>query len=1118
MATSSSYTSLVDLGSVALSHQREIEAIRAELGITHGYFDAWLYGFLENKKFNIEEALEKLKRRFAMEISVLAEYQLTDYARRRLREGIMQDIGNDKQGRAVFYMCASRDSQSKEHAEEDQMIFDMFISYGTRLRQESKCSQMVMLINQQGYSFLKAMDSGLQGDQAIRISKFYPGMVFKMYMCGMSSTAAFMAKPIISRLPAVVSERLQIISEKDIKNGALFEYFDKSVLPLDLGGTNDCDKPSHWHQYADRIENYFMKLKDAVRNSKLTVKEFELEELGIDLSGKENTETPLALSPSTFPLQHTGGTSARNSVSPSINSIPDLAYQRPLLSCRSDYSDDVISTEGGEAGPHPRRHRDILENFVEIFKPLPPPFALFFIEEFIRWVDFTMEHEEVERYKILKERADCLGSLMSHEQRGWSIEVANSNERAKFHIVCFIKFWTLIFTLFTSIYFLLAIIFWAVFSGNMIVALFLGFFVEPSFVFPLSFGIVAVFSQGTSITKRGIEIVMAIWSQRVIPPLGLFGAKGGVISEAVLSLVLAITQLAVFIYYCKYGAALGLQHSIAVAWVVAVCVVLLSHVFFFTGFFNHKTKSSEHSDALRLPLFFIQRGKHQEKQMAIPNVIMVICGLMLMASLLLGVGFLISRIVILYVCTVVVTIASAWLINVCCDELLRSASSIFMSMVTDMFCLSWIYITFLFGFEPFSTRWAIFPIVYAVISAGFFLCGVVGLKITRNTTFLRAMYVFLLLYFFSCWVSTFPLVNWGLGVMIFVFIFHSLLNLFLAPSAFSDSHSSFLVCLAGLLLLTACVLIGWNGMSPTYVTGTLPTRLSVSQENNDFLKDVRPSSALSRNKVLESLTASSLEVYHRYPVCSIQVGTQSSSFSIADMSYLVELSSSIKRQPESVEEDFQAWFEGTSLTYNGVVSSSYNDDLYVLKFSSSEAGTTFYVVKQFSPLISTSFMTVWLSSLSLRPFEFFVPEYWIKTFNLIISVIQRMIPYSSWDIIDYLENFLSKEASASSDNIIVLADGIIGGGLAAAVCRLDTVVQAILFDTPGQLNVVNPASVDSTRYHDRVLSIMLINSVNFFFGGLDISVAQFLPCSSSVETCESSYFITKKLQDACAGL
>lgn len=1103
-------TSLVDLGAVALSHQQQVEDIRNQLGITHEYFDAWIYGFLENKKFNIDDTLEKLERRFTMEISVLAEYQITDYMRKTLREGITQDIGVDKQGRVVLYLSAERNRRVKEHAEEDQKLFDIFVSYCTRLRHESKCSQMVMLINQGSASFVKTLDVGLQGDQALRISKFFPGMVSKMYICGMSSTAAFMAKPICGRLPAVVSDRLQIVSDSEVKKGALLEYFDKSVLPCALGGTNNCDTPENWSDYGNRVENYFVKLKDAVTNKKLTVKEYELKELGINPSGKEvGPESPSGVLSSSIAPHPQSTTTANSSFKNSFDSLPSVLQHHPLLSCRSDYGDDIALRSDGQLAEYSSAGSRISEKWDNIFKDFPLPLGYFFVEEFLRWIESIMEHEEVERYMIMKQRADEVGALLSSEQQGWSIGVKNLDGKAKMYIVGFVKFWTVVLTFLSSIYFFLAVLFWAALAGNFIVALFLGFFVDPKNVFPLSFGITVIFSQGTAICKRGLDIVTAIWSERVIPPLGRLGPKYGVIVEAFLIVLITLTQIVSFIYYCSFGAAVGLQYAIGTAWIVAVCVILICHAFFFTGFLNHVNKNPGSNSVLRLPFFVFKKREKMTKKVVVPNVILNVCGLMLMCSLLLGTSFLISGIVSLFVCTAVFTIASAWLINVCCDEVLGSVGSIVTSMVTEMMCLSWLYVTFLYGFEGHTSGWYYAPIINVVISGAFFFAGVVALLFRQNNLLLRLILMCLFVYFIICWVLFFPFIGWKLGVVILVFMFHSILNLLLAPSFFSDSVSSFLVGLATLLLLVACALLGLYGMSPSYLSGSYPPGIFHSLST--------PPSAASTSA---STTLSSLEVFHQYPVCSVYIEGSGSStyFSIADMSYLVEISSLVKRYPGYIESVIKDRFSTTDLTYEGVAATFENDNLFVLKFTSSIASTTFYVVTQFSLTVSTLFMTTWLSSLSMRPFQIFLPTSWLKTFNQISSVVVKLISFPSWEIIDSLNTFVSEATADSSSKTILLGEGLIGGAVGAAACNAEETIQAIIFNTPGQLDLSNPLSVDRSKYHTRVLPIFAEKSLNSFFGLYDPSVAQKILCSHRAGTCSSQYFLTEALQKVCTGV
>ncbi|CAD2214035.1 hypothetical protein AGDE_14271 [Angomonas deanei] len=193
-----------------------------------------------------------------------------------MNKGIIQVIGNDKAGRVAFYICTARDKPQSKYRAESRKNFDMFISYGTRLRPESKRCQMTMLINQDKASMFSNLDMTFQADIALRIAKFYPGCVDKMYICKMGRTLSALAKPIFSGLPSIVSNRIIIISDGDIKKGKLLELFDEDVLPVALGGTNDCDHPENYARFANTIKDYFEQLKAAISRG-TSVKEWELE-------------------------------------------------------------------------------------------------------------------------------------------------------------------------------------------------------------------------------------------------------------------------------------------------------------------------------------------------------------------------------------------------------------------------------------------------------------------------------------------------------------------------------------------------------------------------------------------------------------------------------------------------------------------------------------------------------------------------------------------------------------------------------------------------------------------------------------------------------------------------
>ncbi|CUG85867.1 transmembrane protein, putative [Bodo saltans] len=269
----------MQLGQAAMQHQDTLEIVKARVGITHTYFDCWIYGFLENKNFDVEETVAKLIRRDAMERKELASYDISDYMREQMAKGIIQLIGDDKEGRVTFYIVTKRDFPASKRREENKRNFDMWLSYGTRLRKENQKCRITMLVNQTDASMWSNTDMTFQADVALRIAKYYPGAVDRMYICKMNRTLAAVAKPIFSRLPKVVSERMRIFTESDIEKGRLLELFDEDVLPIALGGKNAIDGPSNWNRFGEIITHHFTQLKTAVADKGQGVKEWELEQL-----------------------------------------------------------------------------------------------------------------------------------------------------------------------------------------------------------------------------------------------------------------------------------------------------------------------------------------------------------------------------------------------------------------------------------------------------------------------------------------------------------------------------------------------------------------------------------------------------------------------------------------------------------------------------------------------------------------------------------------------------------------------------------------------------------------------------------------------------------------------
>ncbi|GET91028.1 hypothetical protein, unknown function [Leishmania tarentolae] len=266
-------------------HVAALKEVKRAFGIHHDHLDGWLYLFLANKHFDVTETVAKLRRRDEMERTVFSTYTMTDSLRKSMRAGIVQYIGRDKEGRPVLYFNTARDSPKAEQRPERQANMDMFLSWSVRCDRKNPTATVTWLINQENASMLRNTDLIFQKEMALRISKFYPGVVSRIFICNMSSALTFVMKPLLRQLPAGISDCIFLFSASDIKKGELLKRIDSNVLPVEMGGCNDCDHPPNYEFFATTIESYFHRCIEALKKG-FSIKEMEvMEEFGVDNDG-----------------------------------------------------------------------------------------------------------------------------------------------------------------------------------------------------------------------------------------------------------------------------------------------------------------------------------------------------------------------------------------------------------------------------------------------------------------------------------------------------------------------------------------------------------------------------------------------------------------------------------------------------------------------------------------------------------------------------------------------------------------------------------------------------------------------------------------------------------------
>lgn len=386
-------------------------------------------------------------------------------------------------------------------------------------------------------------------------------------------------------------------------------------------------------------------------------------------------------------------------------------------------------------------------------------------------------------------------------------------------------------TFLNVIYFLAALVFIAVFAANIIVTIFLGFHVKATHFFPLSCVLINVMVQGPALCSRATDTLMAIYKGKVIPLFVRLGSYWGTMAEVILFVVLAGVQFVVFcVLASRYSPLYALQVSFATGWLCAVCLIALTHAFFFTGVFVATNTKAKDNSWSRIPFLIAlhiegDMGKEEEQTDNTRTSSFLICGIPVTVSMLFGIGFLLSNIMALFPTTVVMAFVAAFCVNYFSDSASNSLSGSLMRITLWMMTIVWLYVTFTFGFRPFSGIWATTVSVAMIVNGIFVLLAFVCMQRPRSTWLLRCAFIILLVYIVVCWILQFPFLTFRLGIFCVVLMVHNILSIVLARRPLVNINAVFCVAAAVLLLVISCILLGWYGTTLQY---TYPQSIAAS--------------------------------------------------------------------------------------------------------------------------------------------------------------------------------------------------------------------------------------------------------------------------------------------------
>lgn len=721
-------TTVLDLTVSTAQHREELDEVKRRVGVTHNDFDGWIFNFLENKNFNVEETVAKLHRRADFEQKELAKIEITEAMKENMREGVIQLIGDDKEGRCTFYITTRRDKPSAKMREMRTKIFDMWLAYGTRLRESNPKCRITMLINQEGAGVWANTDMTFQSNIALRIAKYYPGVVDKMYICNMGSTLAAFAKPIFSRLPAAVSDRIFILTDGDIKGGKLLELFDEQTLPIPLGGKNDCDNQQNYNNFCDTISDYWEKVHQAIQEG-IPVKEWELQRM------REAAATTRAAIIQESDLRLTA------------SFVDDTAT---MGTCYSDGDEDNYGT---------RVSYEYEESYVEIEETADRT-ALLRDEELVR---YALVHRCAHERTTLADTDRLDGPQVSNAILRAFPAPARSLVKSALWVLAIIM----------TVYFVAATIYIGLIVAGSMGVLFFGVLTNPLYIAPLGVLTFLFAYQLALIASRGVCIIESTFRGHLICPVNRMGTKGFIVQYAFFLCVVVI-QFIIFVYYAATVDPLwGIRISFATGWLSAGFIIAAFHLAYPFGVIEDENKKEGNRGNISLFLLFDiteqdDRAKNRKSAIIISLVPVSL-------SVLFGVGFLATKLLFFLAATPVATAFAAATISYFAGERERSVTVPITRAACWFTCEAWLFAVLAGGTVNITSDWNIS--IYCNAGLAVLFCIIVGFAANVHSTkgslwYLRVAYALLGAILVAGIVIAFTL-HWGLGLLALVLTLHA---------------------------------------------------------------------------------------------------------------------------------------------------------------------------------------------------------------------------------------------------------------------------------------------------------------------------------------------------------
>ena len=654
---------------------------------------------------------------------------------------------------------------------------------------------------------------------------------------------------------------------------------------------------------------------------------------------------------------------------------------------------------------------------------------------------------------------------------------------------------------FTAILFCAATVFLASVVCSISVSMFFGIFESPFYIFPIGCALCLTIAEGAMLMTRGIELTVASFYGTLLPPLQPLRSLGPV-AQALLLGIIVLIQFIVFVAYASVEDPLeGLRACFATGWLTCTIIIAIYHVVSFP--LGHTTSLDSHKgrnqfSSLSLYLFFdIDEEEEDDEQLLADEYVSanLIGFIPSVLSVLFGTGFMMSRLLLFAVATPPLTVAGAFLTSYVVYQRTERHSTRLMQVMTWMGCIVWLFVSYSMGFDGWSEPFGGVAILVSLLFGVLLLLSLLTTAKSNASSTLRWTLILTAVLVVVCFVLMFAIVHWSLGVFFLVMSLHFVVCV-RHPTAISATGSG-LTLTTVVILLIACVLVGWSSTPQTYESArSLPTTLTPSLPS----------------------AVSEVARFLRSPVCLMNI---SAGVDITDVALLNEVA--FAGTPEPMATDISRWLPHANRSSDDATSLLFHDSLLSIRRVTVSA-TPFLVFEgSLDTFQHIRSMSVWMDSMALSPLTLVLPIGWANNIIRTVGFASFMLP-SQWrrtiaeaEVAISANNYSAFDDVSSPQPSPFVTGTRLTGGLAAIVA-VRSRLYSVTFGAPSLTDIVGKFALQLGSVKESHHNIAAVGGAAEGLGGAS-QAATFVPCvdGDKASSCQSDSFFSISMMQLCGG-